>query len=135
MAISATNWERRRSRVTAELTQEPRAMNYRPILFYLIVLRVDEPFDVFERVETNERKRNNRTCTSLHQGRCQKCCGVLGHILAYLMLRHAFLSKPERRVQRPFALEVTAAAGQSSRRVYHFSLKSSSNISCTSSFF
>jgi hypothetical protein len=88
-----------------------------------------------ERAETNERKRNNRTCTSLHQGRCQKCCGVLGHIFAYLMLRHAFLSKPEQRVQRPFALEVTAAAGQSCRRVYHFSRKSSSNISCTSSFF
>ncbi|KAI3097125.1 hypothetical protein CBS147333_9399 [Penicillium roqueforti] len=62
--------EKFRSRVTAEPTKGPRAKNHRPILSYLILLRVAEPVDVSKRVEsnkrkTNQRKRNNRTYTTL----------------------------------------------------------------------
>jgi hypothetical protein len=60
------------SRVTAELTKEPRAKNHRPIRFYLILLRVAKPFDVFERVEFNKRKRTSENEPIEYARRCIK---------------------------------------------------------------
>ena len=84
-------------------------------------------------MERNERKRTNRTYT-LHQGRCQKCSGVFGHMLVDLMPQHAF------------SIQARATCAKASSPGCHcicrlvkpsaciiFSLKSYSNISRASS--
>ncbi|OQE69393.1 hypothetical protein PENNAL_c0136G04893 [Penicillium nalgiovense] len=54
--------------------------------FHLILLRVAEPVDVFQRVgllSGNERAgETSRTCTTLHQEHRQNSCGVFGYTLA-----------------------------------------------------
>jgi hypothetical protein len=93
------------SRATAEPTKEPRATNHRPTLFYLIVLCLAEPSDVFKRMETNKRKRTSEKEQTGHTRRCIK--GTVRN--AVVPLDRCLVELMG--VQRPFTLGVTAAAG------------------------
>jgi hypothetical protein len=91
------------SRVTAEPTKEPRTTNRGPIPPHLVLLRVVEPFDVFEWAETNERK---QTSEKEQTGRSRRC--IKGTV------RNAVVSLDKclvglMGVQRPFTLGVIAA--------------------------
>ncbi|CRL27330.1 unnamed protein product [Penicillium camemberti] len=87
--------ERVWSRVTAEPTKEPRTKNHRPTMFYLIVLCLAEPLDVFNREETNERKRTSGNEPIEHTRRrieraVRSPVVSLDSCLADLMRKHAF---------------------------------------------
>lgn len=62
-------------RVPSHSQADSRATSYESPTFTVLPdpVRTAEPFDVFERVETNERKRTNRTCTTAkHRARRRK---------------------------------------------------------------
>jgi hypothetical protein len=78
MAMSAANREKVTvwSRVIVEPTIEPRAANHRPILSYLILLRVAEPLDICEQAGMDQPDIHDAASRALSEKLC-----VLGQML------------------------------------------------------